>query len=58
LGCRASITFSKRSKIPNIPDHEDLLNWYGGNFDPSDLDDDAIKKRFACLTPRKKRKAA
>ncbi len=43
---------------PKHPDHNDLITWYGGSFDASDLDDVAIKKRLARLVPRKKRKAA
>lgn len=50
--------FLEALEDPAHPDHEDLVDWYGGSFDPSDLDEPAIKKRLARLAPRKKRKAA
>ena len=40
------------------PDHEEMLDWCGGSFDPNTLDEAEIKKRLARLGPRKKRKAA
>ena len=41
---------------PEHPDHEELTDWYGGPFDPNDLDEAQIRKRLARLVPRKKRK--
>lgn len=40
---------------PEHPDHDELLDWYGGPFDPIHLDEAAIKKRLARIGPRKKR---
>jgi hypothetical protein len=50
--------FLEAIEDPEHPDHEELLDWHGGPFDPSDLDDGVINKRFARLASRKKRKAA
>ena len=38
------------------PDHEELIDWYGGPFDPNDLDETKIRKRLVRLAARKKRK--
>jgi hypothetical protein len=38
------------------PDHEDMLDWCGGRYDPANLDEAHINKRLARLGPRKKRK--
>ena len=40
------------------PDHEELTDWYGGPFDPSDMDEAKIRKRLARLGSRKKRKSS
>ncbi|HUO01275.1 MAG TPA: plasmid pRiA4b ORF-3 family protein [Rhizomicrobium sp.] len=50
--------FLEAIEDPDHPDHEELFDWYGGPFNPADVDNDAIKKRLARLAPRKKRKAA
>jgi hypothetical protein len=39
---------------PDHPEHDDLLDWYGGPFDPTDLDEAAIKKCLARTGARKK----
>ena len=43
---------------PEHPDHEDRLDWYGGMFDPADLDGDRIHKALARIAARRKRAAA
>lgn len=41
---------------PNHPDHEMLMEWNGGRFEPAALDGAKSNKRLAKLAPRKKRK--
>ncbi|HEY0281854.1 MAG TPA: plasmid pRiA4b ORF-3 family protein [Rhizomicrobium sp.] len=43
---------------PKHPNHEDMLDWCGGRFDPNALDEASIRKRLSRLGPRKKRKPA
>jgi Plasmid pRiA4b ORF-3-like protein len=43
---------------PNHPDHEDRLDWYGGLFDPKDLEPERINKDLARLAAQRKRAAA
>ena len=43
---------------PNHPDHEDRLDWYGGSFDPKDLEPERINKNLARLAAQRKRAAA
>ncbi len=39
---------------PDHPEHDELTDWYGGPFNPTDLDEAAIKKRLARIgTPKK-----
>lgn len=40
---------------PEHPDHEDRLEWYGGPFDPSELDAERIQKALARIATRRKR---
>jgi hypothetical protein len=42
---------------PSRPDHEERLDWYGGPFDPHDLDADRINKRLDYIATRRKRTA-
>jgi len=39
------------------PDHEELSDWYGGPFDPAELDKDAVRKRLARIAARLLRSA-
>jgi hypothetical protein len=41
---------------PGHPDHDDLLDWHGGPFDPLDMDVEAINKRLAGLAGRRRKK--
>jgi hypothetical protein len=41
---------------PENPEHEYLLEWHGGPFDPDALDEDQIRKRLARIADRQKRK--
>ena len=43
---------------PEHPDHEDRLDWYGGTFDPAELDHDRIDKALARIASRRKRAPA
>lgn len=43
---------------PEHPDHEDRLDWYGGPFDPAELDAKPIEKELARLAARHRRAAA
>jgi hypothetical protein len=43
---------------PKHPDHEDRLDWYGGSFDPKDLETERINKELVRLATRRKRAAA
>lgn len=40
---------------PHHPDHDDLLDWHGGPFDPLDMDAKTIEKRLARLAPRRRK---
>lgn len=35
---------------PDHPEHEELLDWHGGPFDPQDIDEDTITAMMARLT--------
>ena len=41
---------------PNDPDHEDRLEWKGGPFDETDIDEDQIRKQLAKIIRRRQRK--
>lgn len=43
---------------PKHPDHADRLDWYGGPFDPADMDRTRITKRLAAIASRRKRTLA
>jgi Plasmid pRiA4b ORF-3-like protein len=43
---------------PRHPDHEDRIDWYGGIFDPKDIDLDRIQKDLSRIAARGKRAAA
>jgi hypothetical protein len=42
---------------PQHPDHDDLRNWYGGPFDPTDMGVTQIKDDLARIAARRKRPA-
>jgi hypothetical protein len=45
---------------PKHERHAELLEWYGGDFDPQQFDIDELNRRLTSLAPRKttRRKAA
>ena len=43
---------------PKHPDHDDRIEWYGGPFDPADMDAARIHKDLARIAARRKRAAA
>lgn len=40
---------------PENPDHEDRIEWYGGIFDPDDIDADRIHKDLGRIAARRRR---
>ena len=40
---------------PNHPEHEAMTTWYGGPFDPADIDEDRINNRLAAIARRRQR---
>jgi hypothetical protein len=43
----------KALKDPSHPEHEDMLEWIGGDYDPAFFDLDAVNQQ---LVPRKGRR--
>jgi hypothetical protein len=43
---------------PGHPDHDDRIEWYGGPFDPAEMDTARINKDLARIAIRRKRAAA
>jgi Plasmid pRiA4b ORF-3-like protein len=43
---------------PKHPDHADRIDWYGGRFDPGNLDIEPIQKHLARIATRRKRAIA
>jgi hypothetical protein len=43
---------------PKHPDHDDRMDWYGGAFDPDDIDANHIHKELGRIAARRKRAAA
>lgn len=41
---------------PQHPDHEDRLDWYGGPFDPADMDVAQVNQELARIAARRKPK--
>ncbi|GAB4363539.1 MAG: plasmid pRiA4b ORF-3 family protein [Kiloniellaceae bacterium] len=41
---------------PQHPDHDDCLDWYGGPFDPADMDVAQINQQLARIAARRKPK--
>ena len=41
---------------PKDPEHQDLLDWHGGPFDRTGIDEPAIKRRMAPLAKARGRK--
>lgn len=39
---------------PNYPEHEETRTWYGGPFDPDDLDLPRITDNLAAIQPPRK----
>lgn len=38
---------------PRHPQHQEVVDWYGGRFDPSDIATDMIRERIAKLARRR-----
>ena len=43
---------------PNHPEHNELIDWHGGSFDPASFDADRAHKELGRIAARRKRKAA
>lgn len=41
---------------PNHPEHEELLEWYGGPFDPADMKEQIVRIQMGRLTKARIRK--
>lgn len=41
---------------PDHPDHEEMLEWHGGGFDPLDMDKPEITQRLAQIAARRRRR--
>jgi hypothetical protein len=50
--------FLEAIEDPHHPDYEDRLEWYGGTFDPADMDVAQINQRLAHIAVRLRRAAA
>jgi hypothetical protein len=40
---------------PDHPEHEAMTTWYGGPFEPVDIDADRINSRLAAIACRRQR---
>ena len=50
-GVTGYLEFLKAIRRPNHPDHEAMLEWVGGAFDPTAFDLDAVNEQLAHLGP-------
>lgn len=50
--------FLEAMAAPNHPEHEAMTTWYGGPFDPADIDENRISSRLAAIAKRRQRARA
>jgi hypothetical protein len=50
--------FLEATADPNHPEHEATITWYGGPFDPADIDENRINTRLAVIARRRLRRRA
>ena len=58
-GCSGAPGFEHFLEVMNDPDHpehEDLMDWYGDPFDPTDIEEETVRSQLTRLAKRLRRK--